>query len=304
MKNPLYALTAVTLAVTLAGCASNADATAEKPAGTASASSAAEATGEPTADPAKDPLNNLPDKPFGIDPDAIVADPAAFGIQWQLTSDQDGVPVAEALRAFLQAQWVANERQVLFGGPDKDKLLGSLRDAEHFVVPEWLGQERERAEKGVAFAELVEKEGHDADFPGDEEMAYPMHLGTVGSASTLSEEEAKAWHEKRAAQWPDIGAHDAAWITVSGETDPVPVLLTSRAELTPRIFHVYDSTQNFSGNVVLLAYLDYELPLEDGRTAILRYTAQYEMADVDGQWKINFWDFSYEDNKATITIKN
>ena len=303
MKNPLYALTAVTLAVTLAGCAGNADATAEKPAGTASASPSAEATVEPTADPAKDPLNILPNKPFGIDPDAIVADPGAFGVQWQLTSDQDGVPVAEALRAFLQAQWVANERQVLTGGPDKDKILGSLRDAEHFVVPEWLGQERDRAQKGVAFAELVEAEGEDADIPGEEALVYPLHLGSIGSPSTLSEEEAKAWHEKRAAQWPDIDEHDAAWITVDGETEPVPFLVTNRAELTPRIFHVYDSTQNFSGNVVLLAYLDYELPLEDGRTALVRYTAQYEMADVDGQWKINFWDYSYEDTNATVTIK-
>ena len=300
MKSPLYALTAIALAVTLAGCSSNADAAAEKPAGT---TVSAEPSAEVTADPAKDPLNNLPDKPFGIDPDALVADPAAFGIQWQLTSDQDGVPVAEALRAFLQAQWLANERQVVTGGANKEKILGSLRDAERFVVPDWLGQERERAEKGLAFAELVEAEGDDADYPTDEAMDYPLHLGTVAVPNTLSGEELKAMSEKRAAQWPDVDEHEAVWVTVDGETEQVPFLVANRAELTPRIFHVYDSSQDFSGNVVLLAHLDYELPLEDGRTALLRYTAQYEMADVDGEWRINFWDYSYEDTKPTVTIK-
>ena len=293
MKKSIYAAAALAFAVVLSGCGSSADAAVEQPAGTTAAS-------ETAAAPAMDPLDSLPGDPFGLDAGQIAAAPERFGIQWQFGDGQAGTPVAGALTAFLQIQWLANERQVYVAGSDLEKIQGSLRDAEHFVAPEHLEPERKKVQDALAYTALREKEGDDAP-PLSEAIYYPLHLGSVATPdSEVPTEVDELRHEK----WPDPSeADDYNWLQIDGEEAYSFFRMSSEIPLTPRIHHVYGQQEGHSSEVNILAYLDYEIPLVDGRTAVVSYSTWYGMKTVNGEWKLDGWRFSLNDQKPTISVK-
>lgn len=293
MKKSIYTGTALALAVILSACGSTADASDEKPAETA-------ASAEASAAPLTDLLDRLPEQPFGLDAGKIVADPAHFEIQWQMDENTADVPVADALTAFLQVQWLANERQTYIAGPDKDKILGSLEDAEHFVAAEYVDSMRKRADEGVAYAEAFEEEDGELASP-NEPVPYPLHLGLV--ASPDSEEPAELI-EQRKKNWPEISEGDGhGWLQIDGEEFETPFLGSSETRLTPRIHYVY--VPEADPHVVeILAYLDYELALADGRTALISHSSRHTMTHEDGEWKVSFWTSTYNDEQPTVTVKS
>lgn len=293
MKKSIYAATAVALAVVLSGCGSQADTTVEKKAGL-------DASVEASAAPVVDPLDRLPEHPFGLDAEAIVADPERFGIQLHLDESQGGLSMAGALTAFLQIHWLANERQIYLGGPDTEKIQGTLRDAEHFVAAEHLTPLREKAERALAYTALHEQEGDEAT-PLTEEIYYPFHLGSV--AAPDSEVPAEVT-ELRKERWPDPSeAEEYVWLQVDGEDTYSFFPLSSEIPLTPRIYDVTGKQEGHPADVHIFAYLDYEMPLSDGRTAVASYSSWYGMRNVNGEWKLDGWKTHYNDTKPTVTIK-
>lgn len=292
MKKPLYVLTAAALALSLAGCAAGTD-TADA-AGTSPAP-----TQEASAGPAAvDPLERLPEQPFGIDANAIAVDPLAAGINWQVGADQADVPVPGAVQTFLQIIWAGSERQVLAGGPDVDKIQGSMKDLEHFVAAEVLEESRAAALPGLEFAQKVEAEGKDAEFEGDATLWYPLHLATVAGPSS----DDPVRDEKRASQWPDIKEGDlVGWAYMTDEQKEIPFKAGAASELIPQITDVYDSQEDFTSDVQIRANLVHDVPLMDGRTARVTYPAWYRMTYQDGTWKLIGW--RYFSDEATSVIK-
>ncbi|WP_146363064.1 hypothetical protein [Arthrobacter yangruifuii] len=261
MKKSAYAAIALVFAVVTSGCGSDADASVTEPSGTSTLV-------EASASPVIDPLDRLPAQPFGVDAAKIVADPAQFGIQWQMGEDQSAEAVAEALTVFLQVQWLANERQIYIAGPDRNKIQGSLKDAEHFVAPEHLEPLRKAAADGLAYTALHEKEGDDTA-PPSEQIYYPFHQGEVGG----------------------------------GPSDAIPFDVSSGMQLTPRISHVFGRQEGHPVDINIRAYLDYEVTLVDGRRAVVSYPSWYGMRNVDGEWKVDGWTFNYHDAEPTVTTK-
>lgn len=296
MKSPLYVLTAAALALSLAGCA-GAEPAAE--AGKSEPSASASPAQQPSAEPAAvDPLERLPEQPFGIDANAIAADPSSAGVAWQTGTDQADVPVPSAVQAFLQVIWTANERQALTGGPDLTKIEGSMKDLEHFVAPAVLEEARATAMPGLEFARKVEAEGEDAEFEGDSLLWYPLHLGTVAGPSS----DDPALIEKRAAKWPDIKEGDpVGWASINGEEDEVPFRTGGRSELVPVITNVYDAVEDFTPDVHIRANLVNDVELMDGRTLRITYPAWFRMTYQDGAWKAIGW--RYFTDEATSVIK-
>lgn len=290
MKNPFYALTAAALALSLAGCAGGSETAADA----AEATTVASQT--PSATASVDPLDRLPEQPFGHDVNAIAADPDAAGILWQLTEDQAEVNVPEALQTVLQILWLGNERQVLTGGPDVEKVQGSMKDLEHFVAPHLLEAARAAALPGLEFAQKVEAEGPDVDLPGNQQLWYPLHLGIVAAPSDPADE------EKRASQWPEVKEGDpVGWVSIDGEEEPVPFRTDQEIKMTPLVYHVYDATDSSTSDVHILVSLNYDYPLMDGRTAVVAYPAYYQMSYSDSSWKVA--GLQYDVQKATVTIK-
>lgn len=296
MKKTLYVLTSAALALSLAGCSAGADTTAGAAQATPTATPTATQT--PSAVPAVDPLERLPEQPFGIDANAVAADPTAAGVAWQTGSDQADVPVTGAIQTFLQIIWAGSERQVLAGGPDVGKIQGSMKDLEHFVAPEVLQEARAAALPGLEFAKKVEAEGEDAEFEGDQTLWYPLHLATVAGPTR----DDPARDEKRAAQWPDIKEGDPiGWAYMTDEQREIPFKTGVASELVPEITDVYDSPEDATSDVQIRANLVHDVPLMDGRTARITYPAWYRMTYQDGVWKALGWQYMVAD--ATSVIK-
>lgn len=296
MKNPKYALTALALAVMLSGCGATTDATADKPA-------ASTASATPSATPVVDALDRLPDQPFGLDADKMMADPAAFGITAYLESIPENIPMAGAVRTVLQQQWLAEERQIYFGGTDREKIEGSLRDAEHFVVEEYVDEERAKAEKGIAFSEKVAAAGEDADIGSDEDIPYPLHMGRVVSVATEASNTAE--ETRKSPKWEELAndGQDYGWITLEGEEAPTPHRISDGHRIVPKIYSVTGPQEGSPRDAHVFAYMDYEFPLLDGRTAVITYSSYYGLVHVDDEWKIDSWTHQFNEAKPTVTIK-
>ena len=292
MKNPLYVLTVAALTLSLAGCA----------AGTGTASDASGATSSatktPAAEPVVDPLERLPEQPFGIDVNAIAAAPPAAGVTWQTGTDQLNVPVTGAIQTFLQIIWAGNERQVLTGGPDIEKVQGAMKDLEYFVASVVIEEARAGAMPGLEFAQKVKAEGDSVELERDRALWYPLHLGLVASPST----DDPAQIEKRSSQWPDIKEGDpVGWASIDGEEDEVPFKTGARTELIPKITNVYDAEEDSTSDVQIRANLTYDVALMDGRTLQITYPTWYRMTYQDGSWKAAGW--SYVVGEPTSVIK-
>lgn len=302
MKNPKYVVTALSLAVILSGC--GADAAAQNPGATSTAPQTGSASSELSAAPGVDPLDRLPEQPFGLDAEKMIADPAAFGITLNLGTSPDDVPVAGALRTVLQQQWLAEERQIYFGGTDQEKIQGSLRDAERFVAEEALDAERVKAEKGIAFSKKIAAAGEEADLDSDEDLPYPLHLGRI--ASIASETSNTAKEAQKSPQWEELAddKDSYAWIAAEGEeAAPTPHRISDGHRIVPRIYAVTGPQEGTPSDVHVFAYMDYEFPLLDGRTVVITYSAYYGLVYVEGEWKINSWTRLFNDAEPTMKIK-
>ncbi|MDN3903312.1 hypothetical protein [Arthrobacter sp. YD2] len=271
--------------VSLAGCAGG-DAV---PASKSTASATASASATPSDLP--DALARIPEKPFGLDPSQIAADPASHGIEWNLRSEQAS-DAADAIDAYLQWKWVENERNVFLGGPDSDKIQSSLEDAKHFAASNILESDLlARGQTALDFAKSVEREGTEAPFPeGVDSLWYPFHLGMVAAKSS-ADPAAAGQRQDRLEAWPQLDGRPALWITVGDESSATPYRQGDKVDLVPRIEKVDDvfPFANPAENVKVIGIystIDYEIPLVDGRTALRSYSHYAVMLLDNGNWKV------------------
>ena len=285
-------LAAAILVTALAGCSSSADAVS--------------APGEeqtqqlsPSSSPssvAQDPLDRLPERPFGLDAEKIVADPGAHNIDWQLGPDQANVPVAGAIQTFLQLQWVANERQLMFAGPDTEKIRGSIRDAEQFLSASIIDEVREEGQEALRIAELQQ----DKDDPtrSGTTILYPLHLGMI---SQPSPSESRAEENEAARQkWQLTDAEEVAYVRDDDAGETIPHRVSDGYQLAPQVYQIYDASDDATSDVQILAYLTYEFPLMDGRRALTVYPSWFKMTFEDGVWKVA--GYQYKLDEAMVSI--
>lgn len=290
LNNSRLAAAVFASAIVLAGCANTDTTPVEGSSEQATTSTPAPSASEPTQ--TIDPLKRLPEQPFGLDPSKMAAAPETYGIQWDSNGDRAGE--AEAVRVMLQAQWLANERNVLQGGADSGKIQASIEDARYFLTAEALPGALDRGQQALDFTERIKVEGKDAKSPDGSPVWYPFHHGVVASPVDESEEQLEKG-------WPApeyVRGH--IWLPIEGENDRIPYRHGDKVDLTPRIYKVFRLADGRPG-VVVQAHIDYEIPLLDERTAQQTYDISYWMVPEDGRWKVNAWKF--EDSPTPITIK-